>query len=248
MYEKLSQDNWFSSEYYHQLHAEHREAEPFIQKLIERLGISSGSRALDTACARGLSSKLLANTGFEVTGLDYYTANIEHAQRNIPQQNGFPEFFQHDIRLPFRGNYYNVAFNLFTKFGQYRTRREHDDAMRTVANALKPGGLFIIDYANVHYQEDHLHHNETKQIGNTGYEMHRWDDELYFYKQITITSPSLPEPATIVEKRMKLSLGDFTDMLSFQRMQVQEVLGNYDFDEYDIRKTPRLIIIAQKTS
>ncbi len=35
-------------------------------------------------------------------------------------------------------------------------------------------------------------------------------------------------------------------MLSYQGLQVQEVFGDYHFSHYDVRKTPRLIIIAQK--
>jgi hypothetical protein len=41
-------------------------------------------------------------------------------------------------------------------------------------------------------------------------------------------------------------LGDFTDMLSFQKMQVSEVFGDYELNGYDVRKTPRLIVIAKK--
>ncbi|MDZ4809051.1 MAG: hypothetical protein SGI96_12410, partial [Bacteroidota bacterium] len=48
------------------------------------------------------------------------------------------------------------------------------------------------------------------------------------------------------EKVAKFSLGDFTEMLAFQGMQVQEVFGDYQFNSYDIKKTPRLIVIASK--
>jgi hypothetical protein len=44
----------------------------------------------------------------------------------------------------------------------------------------------------------------------------------------------------------KFSLGDFTDMLSFQKMQVTEVFGDYNLSAYDVRKTPRMIIVAKK--
>jgi hypothetical protein len=36
-------------------------------------------------------------------------------------------------------------------------------------------------------------------------------------------------------------------MLAFQGLQVQEVFGDYyQFNEYDVRKTARLILIARK--
>jgi hypothetical protein len=47
---------------------------------------------------------------------------------------------------------------------------------------------------------------------------------------------------------MKFSLGDFTDMFAFHQLQIQEVYGDYDFAGYDIKKSPRLIMIAKKVS
>jgi hypothetical protein len=44
----------------------------------------------------------------------------------------------------------------------------------------------------------------------------------------------------------KFSLGDFTEMLSYQGLQVYEVFGDYLFNEYNIHTSPRLIIIARK--
>ena len=52
--------------------------------------------------------------------------------------------------------------------------------------------------------------------------------------------------AGMMEKVAKLSLGDFTDMLSFQNLQVVEVFGDYELNAYDVRKTPRMIVVARK--
>ena len=106
----------------------------------------------------------------------------------------------------------------------------------------------MIDYFNVHYAEEHITHNENKQIGITSYDINRWDDESHFYKKISVTDPSLPQPLTVTEKFSKFSLGDFTEMLSYHSLQVQDVFGDYNFNPYDVRKTPRLIIIARKKS
>jgi hypothetical protein len=37
-------------------------------------------------------------------------------------------------------------------------------------------------------------------------------------------------------------------MLSYHGLQVQEVFGDYQLGNYDVRTTPRLIIIARKNS
>ena len=150
------------------------------------------------------------------------------------------------MRLPAWINYFDYAFNFFTSFGYFNTKREHDDAIRTLANSLKPGGMILIDYLNVHFVEDHLVHNEIKNIGSTRYEIRRWMDDSHFYKRILVTDPSLTSPIDCTEKVAKFSLGDFTDMLSFNKLQVTEVFGNYDLNPYHVRNTPRMIIIANK--
>jgi SAM-dependent methyltransferase len=237
--------DWFNSSFYHKLYFERdeKEAETFIKRLITYLNPLPGSRMLDVACGKGRHSKTLASSDFFVTGIDISHDSIEYAHRYEKENL---DFFVHDMRLPFWANYFDYAFNFFTSFGYFKTRREHDDAIRTIAKSLKPGGIFVIDYLNVHYAEEHLVANNIKEIDGTTYDIHRWDDETHFYKKITITDASLKNPVTHCEKVAKFSLGDFTDMLSYQRLQVQEVFGDYQFNPYDVRKTPRLIVVAKK--
>lgn len=239
--------NWFNSPFYHKLYFERdeKEAEDFIRQLIAHLQPAAGSRMLDVACGKGRHSKTLAALGYSVTGIDISSDSIAYAKQ-FEKEN--LDFFVHDMRLPFWGNYFNFAFNFFTSFGYFKTRREHDDAIRTISKSLKAGGIFVIDYLNVHYAEDHLLKNEQKLIEGTTYEIKRWDDETHFYKKISVTDTTLSFPIEYTEKVAKFSLGDFTDMLSFQGMQVKEVFGDYSFSHYDVRKTPRMIIIAEKNS
>lgn len=237
--------DWFSSPFYHKLYfdRDQQEADTFIHTLIAHLHPPAGSRMLDVACGKGRHSKTLASLGFSVTGIDISFSSIAAAREF---ENDHLDFFVHDMRLPFWGNYFNYAFNFFTSFGYFKTRREHDDAIRTIAKSLKPGGFLVIDYLNVHYAEDHLVHDEVKPIGNSTYTIHRWDDETHFHKKITVTDPALDKPIEYTEKVAKFTLGDFTDMLAFQGLQVQEVFGDYQLGAYDIKRTPRLIVVAKK--
>jgi hypothetical protein len=98
----------------------------------------------------------------------------------------------------------------------------------------------------VHFAEEQMVNHQQKKIGDTLYDIHKWDDETHFFKKITVKDPSLPQPVEHTEKVSKFSLGDFTEMLAYQGLQVQEVFGDYDLNPYNIRKTPRLIMIAQK--
>ena len=246
MQEREWYKDWFNSAFYHKLYFERdeSEAESFILKLLDHLKPSKDCRMLDVACGKGRHSRFLASKGYDVTGIDISTDSISYAKQ-YEQDN--LHFYVHDMRLLFWVNYFDYVFNFFTSFGYFTTRREHDDAMRTIAGGLKSGGLVLFDYLNVHYTEDRLVHNDQKTIGDTNYEIHRWHDETHFYKRIIITDPSLSKPHEHVEKVAKFSLGDFTDMLSFQKMQVTEVFGSYNLDPYHVKNTPRMIILARKS-
>src|SRR5688572_22581878 len=237
--------NWFNSPYYHHLYfnRDEKEAEAFIDKLIGHLKPKAGSRMLDVACGKGRHSLQLASKGFDVIGIDLSEDSIKEA---LQHETDTLHFYQHDMRLPSWINYFHYAFNFFTSFGYFNTQREHDDAVRTIAQSLGQNGVLLFDYLNPHYIEERLVHNEVKKIGDTEYEIHRWHNEDFFYKRIIVRDPALEKPIDYTEKVAKFSLGDFTDMLSFQKMQVMEVFGDYELNAYDVRKTPRLIVIAKK--
>jgi SAM-dependent methyltransferase len=237
---------WFNSPFYHKLYFERDEGEArqFLQRVLDYLQTAPGSRILDVACGRGRHSRFLASKGFDVTGIDLSPDSIRYARQF---ENDHLHFYVHDMRLPAWINYFDCALNIFTSFGYFTTRREHDDAVSTIVKSLRPSGILLFDYLNVHYVEEHLVHNEWKTIGETQYEIHRWMDEKHFYKKIIITDPSLDHPYCFTEKVAKLSMGDFTDMLSFQKMQVTAVFGDYELNRYDVRKTPRMIVVAKKS-
>jgi len=237
--------DWFNSPYYHQLYfkRDETEAAAFINKLIEHLKPQPGTQMLDVACGKGRHSIQLAEKNFRVTGIDLSEDSIREAKE---EESENLEFFVHDMRLPFRINYFDYAFNFFTSFGYFKTRREHDNAIRTIAQSIKPNGVFVMDYLNVHYAEDHLVHKSEKEIEDVNYYITKWFDEDHFYKKIVVEDENLEEPLEYTEKVAKFSLGDFTEMFAYQGLQIQEVFGDYMFSNYDVKKSPRMIMIAKK--
>lgn len=237
--------DWFNSPYYHQLYFKHDEAEAaaFIDKLIDHLHPEKGAKMLDVACGKGRHSIQLASKGFNVTGIDLSEDSIREAKKSEAENLAF---FVHDMRLPFHINYFDFAFNFFTSFGYFNTRRENDNAIRTITQSLKENGTFVMDYLNVHYAEDHFVPTSEKTIDDVNYHITKWFDESHFYKKIIIEDKALEEPLEYTEKVAKFSLGDFTEMFAYQGLQIHEVYGDYFFDRYDIKNSPRLLMIAKK--
>jgi SAM-dependent methyltransferase len=237
--------DWFNSPYYHLLYAnrDEREASDFIDALLEYLKPLPESRMLDVACGRGRHSRYLESRGFDVTGLDLSPNSIEYARRF---ENEHLHFYIHDMRLPFWIRYFDCAFNFFTSFGYFDTRREHDNAMRTMSQSLRGKGYLVIDYLNARYWENHLQHKMEREQDGVLFHITKWMDETHFYKKIEIEDERLDHPLEFCEKIAKFSLGDLSDMLAYQNLQVKDVFGDYQLGPYRINESPRLILVAQK--
>lgn len=238
-------ETWFDTPYYHLLYFEssREESRAFIDKLLEHLKPAPASTILEVGCGEGAHASYMAEKGYDVTGLDLSTFSIETART---MEHDRLQFYQHDMRQPFRINYFDYVFNLRTNFGYFRTYREHEAAIRTMAQSIHEHGMMVIDYLNVHYAEDHLVHSSDKEVDGYNFHITKWMDEDHFYKKIEVEHDSFTEPHIYVEKIAKFSLGDFTDMLAYQGVQIKEVYGDYQLGSYHVRKAPRMIMIAEK--
>lgn len=240
------QVDWFDSPYFDRYSNERvgKALARFLENICSKLQLVSGSPALHVGCGNGSVTRLLERCDIEVTGIDQTPQQISRA---IEHSSETMQFFLHDLRLPFWINYFQSAFILDSYFGFYRTEREHYNAVRTVASSLRPGGILVIDYLNVHFEEDNLQYRNDFDIGNVSYQTTNWMDETHFYHKFSIEDEEQQEPLEFIEKKTKLSLGDFNDMLAFHELQVQQVFGDYELGNYDVRKSPRLIIVAKKS-
>lgn len=240
-------NNWFDTPYYHLLYFEQDQAQAngFIEKLLLHLGLKEGGTLLDAGCGKGRHASLVAEKGLDVTGIDLSEYSIEAARK---LESGNLHFYKHDLRQPFWINYFDYALNLFNSFGYFKTRRENEAAIRTLSQSLNAKGKLVLDYVNVHYAEEHFIHSETKSIQGYDFLITNWMDEDYFYKKIEVEHDSFTEPHIYTEKLAKFSLGDFTDMLAYQGMQIEDVFGDYDLGSYHVRKTPRMIMVARKVN
>lgn len=236
---------WFDSPYYHALYFERNEEEAaaFIHRLLDLLRPAPGSAMLDIACGRGRHSRILARQGFDVTGIDLAPSSVEYARRF---ENDHLRFYEHDMREILCTNCFDYAFNFFTSFGYFRTRREHDNVIRSVSLALKKAGTFVLDYLNSRYAADHLVRHSEKKIGDVTYDMTRWYDDARFYKKIRIEDPRQPAPLEYCEQIARFSREDFSGLLDRGGFSIRNCYGSYALDPFDPDHSKRLIIVAVK--
>ena len=234
---------WVNSPYYSLLHESNLvEKGKFINELLSRLKPPEETKILHTGCGTGTQSKAISASGFDVTGIDYSFEAINKAKN---AENEKLRFFQHDIRLPFWINYFNYAFNLFTSFGYFNTFREHRNSIRTIAQSLLLNGSLVIDTFNSTYQENNVPNKQEKTVDDFHFCVTEWADTENYYIKTELEEQGITKELH-TEKLLKYSLGDFSEMLAYHGLQIQEVYGDYAFTNYNITRSPRLILIAEK--
>ena len=237
--------DWFNSPYYHLLYQNRNEeeAEKFIDRLVGLLSPAAGATMLDLACGKGRYSRHLAEMGFSVTGLDIAEESILYAQNF---ENEHLSFFQHDMRLPFRINYFDYVFNFFTSFGYFETEKDHQKTVANIARGLRPDGKFVLDFFNSTKVISHLKAHEIKTVGDVVFHLQRKVDEQgYILKNIQFGDQG--KHYNFTERVRAFTLEDFRQLFENAGMKIARTFGNYQLDAFDEERSERLILVGCKT-
>ena len=114
-----------------------------VSRLIDVLGLPSGSRILDVPCGQGRHAHLLAEAGFDVDGYDYSTELLQRARKRGTSSR--LRYRRGDMRsLPpaWTGRFDGVV-NLFTSFGFFAEPSDDRRVLAEFARVLAPGGLLV---------------------------------------------------------------------------------------------------------
>ena len=115
--------------------------------IIERLGIESGARVLDLCCGFGRHTLVLAKNGFDMVGLDLSMIMLKKALADAQANNQAIKFIHGDMRkLTFKA-IFDAIYNVQTSFG-YFDDVSNFKVLQGIFNALKPGGVFLIETIN----------------------------------------------------------------------------------------------------
>src|SRR6478735_1014653 len=239
--------SWFDSEHYHRLYAnrDQREASAFVELLIEHLDPAGSAAMLDLGCGSGRHSRALAAHGYRVTGIDLSSESLAKA-RQYPAPA--VRFVEQDMRTPFGRCDFDYVFSLFTSFGYFDDLRDNATVVRNIARALTPGGTLVFDYLNVASSERNLVKSEVIARDGFRYRITRWITDTAFFKRIVLEEPQPATPVEHVERVSKLTLDDFRRLLAPCGLTIDGIFGSYSLDQFDEAQSPRLIIIARKTT
>jgi SAM-dependent methyltransferase len=234
---------WFNSPYYHILYKnrDEKEAEFFLQNVVNRLNFKKEDRIIDLACGKGRHAIYLNSLGFDVTGVDLAPKSIDIANEHANERLHFEV---QDLRCLHFEQPFDVALNLFTSFGYFKSLEEDELVIRNIHKILKPAGLVLIDFFNVDVVISQLVERESKTINDITFHISKWVEKGFIYKKIEVNDRD--QQFEFTEKVQVLHLADFETMLLRQGFTTREVFGNYALEPFRAGSSDRLIIVAQK--
>jgi SAM-dependent methyltransferase len=114
-----------------------------VARLVDLLSLPVGAKVLDVPCGQGRHSHLLAEAGYDTTGLDYSNHLLTRARER--GTGARLRYVKGDMRrLPTRWTgRFDAVVNLFTSFGFFQDPRDDERTLAEFARVLRPGGVLV---------------------------------------------------------------------------------------------------------
>lgn len=121
------------------------EAPTVAESVCKIAGLGKGAKILDAGCGPGRISVELAARGLEVTGVDLIQAELDAAAESASDEGVDLELIKADLRTFTSEKKFDCAINLFTSFGYCDTIEEDVQILKSIFNAVRDGGFFILE-------------------------------------------------------------------------------------------------------
>jgi ubiquinone/menaquinone biosynthesis C-methylase UbiE len=235
--------DWFNSPYYHLLynHRNYEEANHFMEMLCDHLDLKPHAKIWDLACGKGRHAISLNKMGYDVTGTDLADNSIKEASKHI---NKTLEFEVHDMREPYRVNFFDAVFNLFTSIGYFKDENDNFLVFEHVAKSLKPGGEFVVDFFNAEkvrrtYIKEYTEHREKLD-----FKIKKRIEDHKIIKRIEFSDKGkqyfFEESVALLEKK------DFESFAQKAGLQIMSVFGSYHLEPFHHQTSDRLVLVFKK--
>ncbi|MEO8225938.1 MAG: methyltransferase domain-containing protein [Gemmatimonadota bacterium] len=233
-------EEWFGEDYLALYpHRDQAEADRLVALIQHSVGWRAGWRVLDVGCGAGRHARALEAAGARCFGLDLSAALLRRAR-------GMTEapLIRADMRvLPIRSASMDLTVNLFTSFGYFANDAEHADAIREMADTLRPGGWLALDFLNAKRIRDALVPSESAEIGGVEVAVSRALTEHGRFVEKTI---AIADGRSYLERVRLFEAADLRKMFEAAGLHVRHSFGDYTGAPLSAG-APRVVLLGRKS-
>lgn len=183
----------------------------------------------------------MAEAGMRVTGVDISEESIREARALVPAA----EFHVHDMRVPFAHERFDAACCLFTSLGYFDGPEDDRAVFQAVAEALKPGGRFVIDFMNTHRVIAGLVPEETVHAGGLDFQVSRALESGVLVKRVSVRDAGVLH--RFEERVRALSPEDLVAMAQEAGFHVEDHTDGPELTPFDPAHSSRSVLWLRKT-
>lgn len=217
-----------------------------VEGIHSLLRLAPGSQILDLACGQGRIAIPLAERGHQVTGLDLSQRLLAVAEESAKKANVKVRWIHSDMRhIPFEGEF-DAAINIFTSFGYLESEEEDLKVLRGVRRALKPGGVFLLDFINREWVMRHFREHIIDRLADGAIVLHEAAFDFLTSRnnvRVTLMEPNGRRLESRHSVRM-YTLTELAEMLQAAQLAVESFHGGLDGSELGL-ESRRTIILSR---
>ena len=209
-----------------------------------QLGLTRADALLDLCCGNGRHLIHLRKHAPRAVGLDYSPELLALARESVGDA---ALLVRGDMRaLPFH-NTFDVVTSFFTSFGYFFSEEENLAVVRNVAQSLKPGGRFFIDYLNPAHVARTLVPQSRRIEGHYTFDENRWiDEQAKRVNKTTIVTRAGQAVCKLSESVRLYSPSEMQSLLNAGGLAVSALFGNHDGAPFR-DDLPRMIILGKRS-
>ena len=217
-----------------------------VSFLLEKLDLSAGASILDVPCGTGRHSRLLAEKGFHVCGIDINPACLDIARKNPHPSLRLEKGDLRDLSAFQRK--FDCVLNLFTSFGYFSTDEENRRVMEELAGAVKPGGKLVLNLINRNYLMTVFKPVFTLKVGNTFVVNASLYDPETFYNEcwITVKDEVTGESSLSYHRARLYSPDEIITLMKSVGLKDIKVYGDFSGAELDEKKSSHPFYVGTK--
>jgi SAM-dependent methyltransferase len=239
-------DRFFGPEYL--AFDEHADTALQVDFIREVLDLTRESTLLDVGCGYGRHSIPLSRTkkGCRVVALDRSPVMLAAAREAVPaSRKRKPHWVRADMRaLPLlRG--VDAAVSMFSSLGYFESEDENFSVIRGVAEALVPGGRFLIETVNRDFVVRHLTPVQVYRPRDLVVIEERSFDPVSSRSRVDVTVIDSGRETRLYHSVRLYTFTEIEMLLSAAGLATEAVCGDFRGASYTC-DSPRMIVVAEK--